>query len=393
MGVEPAGRLGLQRLKRSFAWLDAFAIIWNQTIAFLLVTLQPILVGALVDQAHFGLAAAGRVVSTNMFGCFLGALGTVWLIRHFEVRLLVAFGTLVMLTGEVMAGLTVGAPSAFFVANATAGLGTGVTMSSGSACASAFERPDRLFAGIMIGQTIAGTLLMLVGEPVLRSVGIDGGLFALAALCATQLLLLSRFAEPPAAMDRVVPANAAIRITLPVLASCCLFYIANSGIYANFERLAHVAGLNDVWIGPVLAFSQAFGVVGAAVAARLSVRLDRRNAIFIACGMISAVTFVLSQTHGTMVFAGSLALFMAAISFAVPFYFGALADGDPTGRALVLGQLALLLGFAIGPAVAGVIAEAHSLQTTCVAACGLFMLAFVAATAMRRPGTTASASN
>ena len=378
-------------LRRSFSWLDAFAIIWNQTVAFLLVTLQPLFVGALVDQEHFGLAGAGSVVSTNMFGCFFGALATVWLLRHFEVKLLVASGTILMVTGAVWAGLTVSSPLVFLAANATAGIGTGIAMSSGSACASAFARPERIFAGIMIGQTVAGTLLMLVGQEVLRDLGVGGGLFAFAALCATQLLLLSRFVEPPAAMDRSVPVAAVGRVTLPVLVSFCLFYIANSGIYANLERLAHVAGLSDRWIGPVLALSQVFGVVGAAVAAWLSVRFDRRTAIFIACAVIAAVTFALSQTRGTFVFASSVGLFIAAISFAVPFYFGALADGDPTGRAVVLGQLAMLLGFAIGPAMAGVVAEARSLSTMGVAACGVFMLAFLAATAISPRGTTASA--
>ena len=231
---------------------------------------------------------------------------------------------------------------------------------------------------------------MLVGQPVLRNLGVGGALFALAALCATQVLLLSRFAEPPAAMDRGIPAGTAIRGAMPVLISLCLFYVALSGIYANLERLAHVEGLNDRWIGPVLAFTQVFGIVGAACAAWISVRLERRSAIFIACAIIAAATFALSRAHGTMAFAGVVGLFMAAISFAVPFYFGSLAGGDPTGRAVVLGQLAMLLGFAIGPGFAGFVAETHSLSTMCIAGCGVFLLAFLSAGAMSRTGTAVS---
>lgn len=363
--------------------MAALAVLWNQAVAFLFVTIQPIFVGALIDHAHYGLAAAGLLVSANMAGSFAGAGLALWLVGRAPVRSVLTVGITLMVMGNVAAGMTVDWPLGLGAASIVSGLGVGIAMSIGSATASAFRNPDRLFAMIMAAQTATGALLLLVGPTLIASFGIGTALFGIAAICATQYLVLPAFATPPVLPTAGTPQRLG-SVAWLTLGSLALYYVANSGLWASLERVALAGGVPPAWVGPVFAGAELFAVLGSALAAVLSVRVERLRAIQWACAATGGIALLLAWPVGVGTTILLIALFVAAMSFAVPFYFGLLALAESSGRGVVLAQLALMLGFAIGPGMAGAVAEAGGLPAMHVAITALFGAAWLVAAVAQR---------
>ncbi|HYG26635.1 MAG TPA: MFS transporter [Caulobacteraceae bacterium] len=365
----------------------ALALAWAASIGALFLSLQPMIVGAWVDRAGLSLQEAGFAASANMLGKIVGTVCALALLRAGRTRRFIAAGALLAALGELATGMSGGSAMAITGSRLLAGFGGGVLMASAAASAATLSNPDRAFGLVLFSQTLTGALGLYAAPAILAAVGLTGMFLGLSALALTVLLVARFFAEPaPQGEKGSGPWRAMFgAATLLLIASLWIHYVANNGMWAHLERVGVGAGIAAGGIGTALAVGQSFGLVGSAAAMLLANRIPRVLAIAIGVVLTAGSALLLMRTTDALVLGAGVALFIGSLSFAVPFYLGALAARDASGRLIIVGQLAIMAGLFVGPSVAAWIVTSGSMNAMLWAAVVGFLLSLgLALAALRR---------
>jgi predicted MFS family arabinose efflux permease len=266
--------------------------------------------------------------------------------------------------GELLCAMAGGSATAVAGARLLAGFGAGVLVASAAASAAALANPDRAFGLVLFCQTLTGAVGLYFAPAILDAVGLSGLFLGLAGLSLSVAAVAPCFLEPQESGAEGGAWRALFGpIALLLLASLFVHYVANNGVWAHLERIGVEAKIAPRTIGAALAIGQAFGLVGSALAMLLAQRMPRLIAIVVGVILSAGAAVLLTFTNGPLLLGAGVALFIGSLSFAVPFFLGALAARDGTGRLVVFGQLAITAGLFTGPAVAAAIVTAASMDT------------------------------
>lgn len=370
------------------AWPAAVAVVWVSSVAALFLSLQPLLVGRLVDAAGMTLQQAANVPSANMLGTLAGSALTLLLLGRFGVRRLMLLGIALFALGELLSAVLVASPAGLAAARLVAGCGMGISIAGAAATVVALPSPERVFAAMVFFQALSGAALLLAAPELFESIGVRGVFVTLATLAVVSCATIPFYAQPAPRHEARVPGTTLISLpTLMLLGSLFVYYVANNGVWAHFERVGVDAGVPTHEISAALSIGQLCSLAGALAAAILSARISRRAAIGSGVVGIAIATAMLLGIKGPSLLLASVALFMGSICFVVPFYLGALAALDASGRFVVMGNLALMGGLFLGPALAAAVATRSSLQSMLVFSIALFAVALILALMALKRGT------
>jgi hypothetical protein len=188
----------------------------------------------------------------------------------------------------------------------------------------------------------------------LGSISVQGIFYCLAALSFIALPLL-HLMPAQGAEENLDGEGAPSMLRLPVLltlGSLLLFYVFNNAIWAFLDRIGVDAGIPLPTVGLALGVSMFGGIFGAILSVVISVRFGRFLPIlagfllFMLFGGILAVPFSTS-TYFVATFALN-----ATLAFLVAYLLGTCASLDSSGRVVVVANIMITLGLAIGPAMA-----------------------------------------
>jgi MFS family permease len=164
-----------------------------------------------------------------------------------------------------------------------------------------------------------------------------------------------------------------------LLASLAAHYLANNGVWAHLERIGVDAEIEHTAIGASLAVGQAVGLLGSGLAIWLADRVKRTFAVGVGVGLTALSCLLLISTHDALHLGFCVALFIGSLSFTVPFYLGALAAQDETGRLVMAGQMAVMVGLFLGPTIAAWLVTNFSMSVMLLASLGGFAVALLCA--------------
>ena len=333
------------------------------TIGVLMVGVQPILLGELVEAKQVSLEGVGIVAMAEIVTLGLGVVLGDALLPWSRLRLVTIVAALLAASIDMLTLLAAG-DGAMTAVRAAAGLAEGVLVWGTTGVVVRTANPARVAGIFFVAQTLAQAALgALLANAVIPRWGWQGGF---AALCALTLLpCLLAFVQPARLLPLVAAAVSGFRwsaVTLLPLAVVFLQLATLGSFWAYLEPLGKAAGFDARAAQTLIAGVLAMQVIGGS-AASFAVRRLAVVPTLVACSAaLASITATLHQLPGgsTLNFAIGCALFGFVWLFMLPFHIGLAFRADASGRLAGLVPAAQLLGSAFGPLTASFIVEGEN---------------------------------
>lgn len=333
------------------------------TIAVLMVGVQPIVLGELVDARQVTLEGVGIVAMAEIILLGLGVVLGDALLPVGQLRSITLCAALAAAGLDVLT-LQASGDGAMTAVRAAAGLAEGVLVWGTTGVIVRTANPARVGGIFFVLQTLAQALLGLVlANAIIPRWGWQGGFVALGLLALLPCALA--FVQPARLARLAPPAVSGFRWsvgTVQPLAVAFLQLATLGSFWAYLEPLGKAAGFDARGAQTLIAAVLAVQVVAGSVAT-LAVRRLPVAPTLLACSLVlAAVTTTVHQLPGgsTQDFALACLLFGCTWLFMLPFHIGLAFRADPSGRLAGLIPAAQLLGSAFGPLMASFIVEGEN---------------------------------
>lgn len=330
------------------------------TIAILMVGIQPILLGELVDARQVtlegvGIVAMGEIIALGL-GVILGdtLLAGAWLKPATIVAALFAviFDLLTLnASGDVP----------MFCMRAAAGLAEGILVWGTTGVVVRTANPARISAVFFVTQTLAQAVFgAVLANAVIPAHGWQGGFVALAAL--TLLPCILAFWQPVRLAPLASPMVSGFRWSAGTIVPLLIVFVQMASLgsfWAYLEPLGKVAGLDARAAQTMISGVLVMQVLGGSVAAWAVRRLPVRGALASASLVLFAIAMAVHQlpAGSALVFVLLCAMFGFVWLFFLPFHIGLAFRADSSGRLAGLVPAAQLLGSAFGPLMASFLVD------------------------------------
>ena len=354
------------------------------SIALLILGLQPILLGELVDRGALSLEGVGAVAMGEIIAIGIGvALCDAW-VPVGRYRLAAAVAALLAALGSIATPYAQG-DAQFLLVRAFCGLAEGAMVWSTTSIIVRTALPDRNAAIFMVVQTLAqaalAAILALVIVPALSWQGGFATLAVLAALAAALSAILSKSLTPLAA-----PSDAAMKWVfkrmVPLGVAFCQM-AALSSVWAYLEQLGQDWGFSAPDAQLLTAAVLTAQVIGG-IAAIVLVRRFAVAATLIAGNAVLAAImsgFWLLPAGNVVPFAVLCLVYGFAWLFLMPFHISLAFRVDAAGRVAMLVPAAQLVGSAIGPLVASLLISGEDASAVPLVGLGFALAAILFALA------------
>lgn len=366
------------------------------SVALLMLGLQPLLLGALLEAGHVtlegvGLVAMGEIVALGL-GVLIGDLVLpVRSLRSITVLAALAAAALNLVTMRVAGDLALG------LVRAGAGIAEGLMVWSTTAVIVRAAVPERLAGLFFVVQTLAQSVLGLaLAHLVIPSHGWPGGFAVLAGLCGAAALLALAFARPLGPLTRTVSqVGIGMTWTRPRIGTLLVVFLqlATLGaLWAYAEPLGTRAGFSPLAVQTLIAAGLGMQVVGGSIGTWLVRRLPVRL-VLLGCAVVlglSALGIARTEQGGTTGFAALCGLFTFTWLFMLPFQMALAFRVDGSGRVASLVPAAQLFGSAFGPLMASLVVTGDEVAPVPFVAAGFAALAILALPLTRTPARHAA---
>ena len=325
------------------------------TVALLVIGVQPILLGAMVEARSATLSGVGVIAMCEIVALGLGIVVCDALMSLSHLRIAGIAAALFVAALDVATTFLTGDARLAMVRSA-AGLGEGVLLWVTTCIIVRSHFPDRIAGIFLVTQALAqAALAVIFAAFVIPRAGWHGGFMMLAAVsllpCIAVAWLPARLA--PLAAQTLEKFSWSATAALP-LAVALLQLAAIGATWAYLEPLGKRAGFGAQAAQTLTAGVQLMQVLGgttASVAVRLSGKV---RTLIVGALALATIPFAM---HGlppgaTLRFALLCAGFGFVWMFLMPFHVSLAFLADPTGRVAMLIPAMQLLGSALGPLVA-----------------------------------------
>jgi MFS family permease len=129
------------------------------------------------------------------------------------------------------------------------------------------------------------------------------------------------------------------------------FCIGLNGTWAYMERIGDAAGINSLTIAGTLSTASIFGIVGAVVATILGNKIGRLPVILFGIGLLILGLFLMQGTPSVLSYTIAAFIFKYSWTFTFPYLLAVMAGIDRTGKLLIVSNIVIGGGMALGPAI------------------------------------------
>lgn len=362
------------------------AVLLVGTIGMIICGVQPVLLGALVDEHRLSAVQLGWGTTAEFLTLGAATAGAGAFFRPKGMRLKVALATVLAVAADA---LVAGQSGVSLIANrAVAGLAEGLLVWCAICMVTRSDTPAR-WSGIFLTAQGVSQLIFAAAAPatIMKVLGANGGFYTLGAVTALALLAVpaipDRMADLPAPDHKSgSPGGGYTPAALASLA--CVFLIAafSIGLFAYLAPLASQARIDNAGLGLIVSIVLGTSIAGSALAAAMAGRVSY-YAVFVVCLVVNAgVLGVLATLPHLLVFALAAGVFGFFWLYFMPFQVPFVIEADPTRRIAVIVPGAQLFGAAAGPFLCSFFvndAEARGVLWVC-GVC--FAVAFLICTAL-----------
>jgi predicted MFS family arabinose efflux permease len=360
----------------------------------------PVWVGALVQYYALDFERAGLTVTTFLLGVVAASLSLAPLFNRLPGRL-VAIGGYGTAAAAFFAAAQGAGSANLIVLHVIAGAGVGCGLSMTHGAIGRSSNPHRLFA---VAGTALGVFSVAFYGSVPALIAARGGqvLFTfIGAVMSIAALASVMFPGKPDAAGPV-PAATASASSAPItraawyaLAGLVCLTLNQATVFSFTERIGVARGFGQDRVNLVLAIVGIVSLFPAALAGLLQRRLAPLTVAIAAPIAQSVLAIVITTSTVYPPFAAAASVFASVMIFAHTFLFGLIARLDPTGRATASMPAVLMIGSALGPALAGTVSQRLGFgglgaSAVCVAVVGI--TCFVRAGRAVRPSPGAAAT-
>jgi len=357
------------------------------TIAVLMVGVQPILLGELVEARQVSLEGVGIVAMAEIIMLGLGVVLGDALLSGAWLRLVTVAAALGTACLDLLTLQATG-DAAMTGVRAAAGLVEGLLIWGTTGVVVRTANPARVGGVFFITQTLAQALLSAVlANVIIPHRGWQGGFVALGLLALLPCLLA--FLQPRRLSPLAPPAVSGFRWSVATLLPLSIVFLQLATLgsfWAYLEPLGKAAGFDARAAQTLIAAVLVMQVIGGSVAALVVRRLSVVPTLVACSVLLAVVTISIHQLPGgsTQHFALACALFGFVWLFMLPFHIGLAFRADPSGRLAGLVPAAQLLGSAFGPLTASFIVEGENVAAVPLLSAG-FAIAGAVLVLMAQP--------
>jgi MFS transporter, DHA1 family, inner membrane transport protein len=357
------------------------------TIAVLMVGLQPILLGELVQARQVTLEGVGLVAMGEIVALGLGVVLGDALLPWDRLRWITIAAAL---SAAAMDGLTLQASGdgPMLAVRAAAGLAEGVLVWGATGVIVRTADPPRIGGIFFVVQTIAQAALgAVLANLVIPQGGWQAGFATLAVVGLVAVLLA--FVQPARLAPLPAPAVSGFRwsaTTLLPLAVAFLQLAALGSFWAYLEPIGQAAGLDSRSAQTLISGVLAMQVLGGTVAAAV---VRRWPAVAALMGSSIAIAVLVVTVHElapgqVLPFALACAGFGFVWLFMFPFQIRLAFRADTSGRLAMLVPASQLIGSAFGPLVASFVVEGDNASAVPLLSAGFALGSAVVVLAARQ---------
>jgi hypothetical protein len=363
--------------------LQVSAFVAVGTIALLFAGLQPILLGALVEEHRLTASALGEAATIEFFtlGLGVGVVGAFSAPTHLRLKgglaacLLIAANLLVLHERGL----------AILVDRAVAGLAEGVIVWLTASLISRSAKPARWAGIFLVSQGVAQfALAALLPMTVMKHWRADGGfaVLAVASLLALGVMFALPNSLPALEADHRHGSGVYSTASIWSLISVFLIFAFFIGLFAYFEQFAAQAHLNAEQSGVAVSLAVGLSIFGSGAAAALARRVTYFATALI-CLPINLVVLGVFASHPSVgVFIGVAALFGFFWGFFMPLQVSLVIEVDPTRRTSLLVPGIQGVGAAAGPLLCSFFVTETDASGALAAMAACLLLSFVIGAAL-----------
>lgn len=336
------------------------------SLALLVIGLQPILLGELLDAHQVSLEGLGLVAMAEIICLGLGVLlGDLFLSLN-HLRSATCLAALIAAALNVTT-LRAHGDLGFAMYRSAAGLAEGVLVWSTTAVIVRCSNPDRVAGIFFVVQTAAQALAgLLLAHIILPAYGWSGAFELLAVLLLIPAVLAPGLphALRPLASHAADGFNWTLAKAVP-LAIVFLQLCTLGALWAYVEPLGKDAGFSSPGVQTLISICLGVQIFGGIIGSAVVRSLRTGATLLVGSAMLSMVALLVSNTRGpdTEVFAALCCLFAFLWLFITPFQMRLAFDADPTGRVASLIPAAQIFGIACGPLVASFFVHGEQAHT------------------------------
>jgi len=325
------------------------------TIGLASIGLQPVLVSSMIEHSGFAPGAAGYIASAEVFGIAATNLALTFMGARLSWRMLSAVGLLLILVGGAFSLFAAPVVELMMVARFISGLGSGLLISRSYAAAGLTPYADKTLGYILAASTahVAAAsffLPLLAGRWGTAAIFLYFMLVALPGFSALQGM-------PRSAADGVRATRSGSRTAerFTALGAASLLFLGLGVLWPYLFQIGLDMGASPKQAAVGLTLSQIAAFVGALLAG-LAGRIMPASVMCLLAVTVTAVSVLLmGQMTGSIPYSVLASGFNGASNAAMVLMLGAVALVDTDGRWMAAAVAAQTLGFAFGPAIAGVL--------------------------------------
>jgi DHA1 family inner membrane transport protein len=322
------------------------------SVALLILGLQPLLLGELVDHKRISLGGVGLVAMGEIIALGIGVIVANTLFSPGRLPIVAAVAA-ALHSGLDLLTMRLDGDKEFLAVRALAGLTAGVLVWVATSVIVRTRAPDRMAAIYLVTQTLVqATVAAFLATVIVPTSGWPGGFAVMAALSGT-IVLLSPALRPglttlSSSESSLPPRTVATFVTFGVV---LMQMGAIGSLWAYLEPLGRDIGLSGTQVGTLISVVLVLQVIGGSMAAWVVRRLGASAILIGASVLLAGLTFSLHLRPPVWLFCGVCGAFGFVWLFLMPFQVRLAFAADPAGRVAVLVPALQLLGSAFGPLI------------------------------------------
>ncbi|MCA8838141.1 MAG: MFS transporter [Proteobacteria bacterium] len=334
------------------------AIIVLAVIGPCVFILQPGFVQGLIEHVGYNEVQAANIVATEMFALAVATIILNFILHRYNWRTMTSIFVAFAVVGNVLSIAVLEDFSWLCAMRFITGLGSGGLIAITFTMMGLTRSTDRNFGFIIMAVLTYGGFGILAMPALYSVIGMDGVLIIFAVICAAGALFIRDLpAASPGGADvpQTFLAAAGRHFGVILLAAVLLYNIAIGLVWVYLFNVGTESGMPEQEAAEALTISQFLGIAGAFAAVLAQVKFGRIIPLMV--GIVAGaagIYWVIGDIDGAQYWFG-VCLFNFMWNMSMPYILALLAEYDTRGNFVAYGVSMQMLGYAVGPFMAGLI--------------------------------------